>query len=86
MDSSRYKTTYDVKVSFSMLEFSSRKIITHSFHVYSTRGDEGIGYDMIIVRDLMVQLGLKYNFGRKILEWEETVVPMKEPGNFLGQT
>ena len=33
----------------------------------------------------MVKLGLKDDFERQILEWDETVVPMKEPGNFLGQ-
>ena len=40
---------------------------------------------MIIGHDLMVQLGLKVDFGCQILEWDENVVPMKETGNFLGQ-
>ena len=31
----------------------------------------------------MVQLGLKANFGRQILEWYETVLPMKEPVTLL---
>ena len=31
-----YKTTHDVKVPFSMLYFSSRKMITHHFHVDKT--------------------------------------------------
>ena len=33
----------------------------------------------------MVQLGLKDDFGCQILEWDETVISMKDPGNFLGQ-
>ena len=33
----------------------------------------------------MVQLGLKAEFGRLLLEWENTSIPMKEPGNLLGQ-
>ena len=40
---------------------------------------------MIIGHDLMVHLGLKANFGRQILEWDETIVPMKETGNFIDQ-
>ena len=41
---------------------------------------------MIIGHDLMVQLGLKAEFGHKILEWDDTVVPMNDPVNLLGQT
>ena len=48
-------------------------------------GDEGVGYEMIIGCDLMVKLGLKADFGNQVLEWDMTVIPMKEPGNFLGQ-
>ena len=33
----------------------------------------------------MVQLVLKANFGRQILEWDQTVLPMKETGNILLQ-
>ena len=33
----------------------------------------------------MVQLGLDNNFGSKILEWYEKVVPMKDTGSFLGK-
>ena len=39
-------------------------------------GDERISYAMITSRDQMVQLGLKADFGRQILEWDNTVVPM----------
>ena len=49
------------------------------------QGDTQIGYDMIIGHDLMVQLGPKADFGCKILEWDEPVIPMREPGNFLGK-
>ena len=44
-----YCTTYDVKVTFCMPEFSGRKIINHHFHVHNTEGKSGIGYDMIIM-------------------------------------
>ena len=68
-----------------MPEFSSSKIITHQFHIDNIWGDERIGYDMIVGHDLMVQLGLKDDFIHQILEWDETVVPMKEPVNLVGQ-
>ena len=51
-----YTTTHDVKVPFRMPALSSRKIITHRFYVDNARGYEGIGYYMIICRDLMVQI------------------------------
>ena len=42
-----------------------------------------IGYDMIIVRDLMVQLGLSSKFKRQFLQWDGVTVPMKEPRGLL---
>ena len=68
-----------------MPEFSSSKIMTHHLHVDNAQGYDGISYYMIICHELMVQIGLKANFGRKILEWEKTLIPMKDQGNFLGQ-
>ena len=40
---------------------------------------------MIIGCELMVKLCLTDEFGHQILEWDKTVVPMKEPGNLTGQ-
>ena len=34
---------------------------------------------------MMLQLGLKANFRHQILEWDDTVIPMKDPVNFIGQ-
>ena len=59
-----YRTTHDVKVPFIMPEFSRRNVITRHFHVVNGRGDEGIIYEMIIVRNLMVKLVLKAEFLR----------------------
>ena len=53
-----YCTIHGVKLPFCMLEFSIRKIIEHRFHVDNDKGELGIGYDMIIGCDLMLQLGL----------------------------
>ena len=59
-----YCTTHDVKVHFCMPEFSSIKIINHCFHADNDKGESGIGYNMIIVRDLTVQIGLTVDFKR----------------------
>ena len=58
----------------------------HHIHVDNVQGDEGIGYDMDIVHDLMVQLGMKSDFENQGLEQDDTVVPMKDPVNLIGQT
>ena len=69
-----------------MPELSSSKINNHHFHVDNEKGDSDIGYDMIIGRDLMVQLGLTADFKRQLLQWVSATVHMKEPINLLGQS
>ena len=60
-----YCTTHDVKVPFCMPELTGSKIINHRFHVDNNEGELGIGYDMIIGSDLMVQLCLTADFSVK---------------------
>ena len=69
-----------------MTEFSSSKIILHCFHVVKNEGELGIGYDMIIFRNLMVQLGLLVDFERQVLHWDGATVPMKKTNCLLDQT
>ena len=57
-----YCTTPDIKLTFCMPEFCSSKIINHRFHVNKNKGESGIGYDIIIDRDLMVQISLTAKF------------------------
>ena len=68
-----------------MPEFSSSKIINHCFHIDNNRGESGIGYEIIIGRDLMVELGLTDDFKRQVLQWDGATVHMKDPRNLLGQ-
>ena len=68
-----------------MLEFFSSKIVNNRFHVDNEKGESGIGYDMIIGRDLMVQLGLMANFKCQVLQWDGATVLMKEYISFLGK-
>ena len=78
-----YCTTHDVKVPFYMPDVSSRKMILRLFHVDNNEGESCIGCDMIIGRDLMVQLGLLDDFKRQFLQWDGDTVPMKEPISLL---
>ena len=61
-----------------MQDFHSIKINSHRFHVENKKFGSGIGFDMNIGHDLMVQLGLAADFNRQLLQWDGTKVPMKE--------
>ena len=61
-------------------------MINHHFHVDNDKGDSGIGYYMIIGRDLMVQLGLTSKFKRQVLQWDGATVHMKEPRSLIGES
>ena len=80
-----YVTTHDVKVPFRISDFYGRKVIMHHFHVDNNKGESRIEYDMIIGCELIVHLVMKANFGYKIPEWDETLLPMKAAFNFLGK-
>ena len=67
-DTGVYCTTHDVKLPFCVPEFSGSKIINHRFQVDNYEGESGIGYDMIIGRDLMVQLVLTADFTHQVLK------------------
>ena len=78
--------THDIKLPFCMPEFSSRKIINHYFHANNDYCKSSIAYDMLIGRDMMVQLGLTDKFKYKVLQWDVTTVHMKEPSGLLRQS
>ena len=58
----------------------------YRFHVDNNEGESRIGYDMIIGRNLMVQLGLPDNLKCQVLQWGGVTVPMKQNISLLGQT
>ena len=68
-----------------MPEFSSSKIIKYHFRLDNNKGESGIGYYMIIGRDLAVQLVLMDNFKSQLLQWDGATVPMKEQSGLLGK-
>ena len=59
--------------------------MSHRFHVDNNEGEFGIGYDLIIGRDLMVQPVLSADFKSQVLHWDDVTVPMKEPRSLLGK-
>ena len=61
-----------------MTKFYSIKIITHIFHIDNEDGDIGIGYEIIIGQDLMVQLGKIDGFRNNFTKWDVTAVPMNK--------
>ena len=73
-------------MNFFIPDFSSSKIIDDCFHVDDEKGELGIGYDMIIVHDLMVKLGLTSNLKRQLPQWDGITVSMKEPRGLLGKS
>ena len=81
-----YCKTHNFKVPFCMPEFPSSKIILHCFCGNKNEGELGIGYDVIIFRDLMVKLDFLVEFKQQVLQWDVATAPMKEPRCLLGQT
>ena len=81
-----YCMAHDFNVHFCMPEFFISKIINHSLYVDNDKGESGIGYDIIISRDLMVQLVLTAEFKRQVLQWDGATVHMKEPTGLLEQS
>ena len=63
-----YCTTHDDKVPFCMPYFYSSKITEQPLHVDNDKVELGIGYAMIIGRDLMVQLDLSAEFKHQVLQ------------------
>ena len=70
-----YKTKYDIKIDFTLPEFSETKIINHQFNIDSSE-DNNLGYDMIIGQDLMKKLDMIVNLNNINLIWDNIIVPM----------
>ena len=69
-----------------MPECHIRNITAHHFHFNGGKDNTEIGYDMIIWLDSIVQLRLVSGFKRKVLGWDNYIVHMKYPVNFLDKS
>ena len=72
-----FNTTKEVKVRFTLPDFLESKIVTHKFLVDDST-DDGIGYDAIIGRYLLLTMGINLNFKDEVIKWDQMVAPMKD--------
>ena len=68
-------TKYETKVNFSLPEFSDKKVVTWKFKVFESTT---LGYDMVIGRDIMSELGMDLSFNKKTMIWEGIEIPMRD--------
>ena len=71
-----FKSKYRMKLTFTLDEFGRGTKICHAFDLDENK--EGIGYDMIIGRDLLNQLNINVRFSNGTIKWEDQLVPMKK--------
>jgi hypothetical protein len=68
------KTTHKCTSAFVLPEFFRDRMIEWDLHVSADLG----AYDMIIGRDILSALGIKFDFTSMTIEWEQACVPMKD--------
>eukprot|EP00957_Ditylum_brightwellii_P186913 14233476-Ditylum_brightwellii.AAC.1 len=74
-----FETWRKARIKFQFPEFSKSKEIGWSFHVEkSNPNDDTLGYDMIIGRDLMTDLGIIIDFKDGYIIWDGIKCPMKQ--------
>ena len=69
------KTKYESTEQLMLPEFSDKKNITWHFSLFE--GND-VGYDMVIGRDLMLELGMEISFIKKTVSWEDIEIPMRD--------
>ena len=71
-----FSTVAKSKIALKFLELDEQKIINYTVHV-ATR--KLTAYDMIIGRDLISELGLVLDYAKKLVFWDDSFCPMKDP-------
>jgi hypothetical protein len=69
------KTKYETTEQLTLPEFSDKKNITWHFSVFEGKS---IDYDVVIGRDLMIELGMELSFAKKTVAWEGIEIPMRD--------
>ena len=72
-----FNLTYKSKVTLSLSELNSHRIIDWQCFI-DDRDNGELGYDMIIGRDLMTELGLILNFNEKKIIWDGIELEMRD--------
>ncbi|DBA04493.1 TPA: hypothetical protein N0F65_011041 [Lagenidium giganteum] len=57
-------------------EFTTNRVINHNEFVTASSAPIR-GYDMILGRELILKLQMRFDFGRRTMEWDELEVPMR---------
>lgn len=70
----KFATTKVAKVSLKFPEFSDTKVVTTTLHATSNSLS---GYNIIIGRELLCQLGIVLNFQTQEIKWGDGEIPMK---------
>ena len=71
-------TTQKCRATFIMPEFHRDRIIEWDFSI----APNNLGaYDMIIGRDILQGLGIKFDFTDLTIEWDRVVIPMRDADN-----
>lgn len=69
------KIKYESKIHFVLPEFSDKKIIHWKFSLTESKD---LGYDMIVGRDLMIELKINLSFDKRMVTWEDISIPMRD--------
>ena len=70
-----FTSRYSMKFNLKLDEFAGNTNIVHRFDL--DKNEDGIGYDMIIGRDLLNDLNIDVRFSDNTIKWEDQLVPMK---------
>ena len=71
-----FKSKFSMKLTITLDEFGGNIRIKHPFDL--DENEEGIGYDMILGRDLLNELNIDVRFSDGTIKWEDQLVPMKD--------
>ena len=74
-----FSTSKQTNVVFSSPKLHKKRTITSVMHVTEKLNN----YDMILGRDLLLELGIILNFQEGIIQWENTMCPMQTTNQFL---
>ena len=75
MGSGVLKTKYESVEQLILPEFSDKKIITWHFSVFD---EQEVGYNIVIGRDLMLELKMNISFENKTVSWDGIEIPMRD--------
>ena len=71
-----FTSKYSMNLNLKLDEFAGNTNIVHRFDLDENKV-LGIGYDMIIGRDLLNDLNIDVRFSDNTIKWEDQLVPMK---------